>query len=124
MSRVSVVGTGYVGLVTGACVAELGNHDTCIDADAEKIGALRKGTVPSCDPGLEDVVRRNVSAGRLSVTASYAEGQKNAEFVFIAVNNAAGPLRRNRSLLRTCSLLIDGRSLAGAGDHRDSAAAR
>jgi UDPglucose 6-dehydrogenase len=90
MSRISVVGTGYVGLVTGACFADLGNYVTCIDVDAEKIGALRQGTIPFYEPGLEEVVARNVGAGRLFFTESYAEGLKDAELVFIAVNTPPG----------------------------------
>jgi UDPglucose 6-dehydrogenase len=90
MAKISVVGTGYVGLVTGACFADLGNRVTCIDVDAEKIEALRQGTIPFYEPGLEEFVRRNVGAERLSFTTSYAEGVKGAEFVFIAVNTPPG----------------------------------
>jgi UDPglucose 6-dehydrogenase len=79
-----------VGLVTGACFADLGNPVTCIDVNAEKIEALRQGTIPFYEPGLEDVVRRNVGAGRLSFTTSYSEGLKGAELVFIAVNTPPG----------------------------------
>ena len=90
MSRISVVGTGYVGLVTGACFADLGNHVTCIDVDEKKIGLLKNGGIPIFEPGLEEVVDRNVRAGRLSFTTSYEEGLRGTEFVFVAVNTPPG----------------------------------
>jgi UDPglucose 6-dehydrogenase len=90
MKHIAVVGTGYVGLVTGTCVAEIGNHVTCIDIDERKIQMLREGGVPIYEPGLEEVVHRNVAAGRLCFTTSYAEGLRDAEFVFIAVGTPSG----------------------------------
>jgi UDPglucose 6-dehydrogenase len=90
VSTISVVGTGYVGLVTGACFADLGNQVTCIDIDARKVETLRNGGIPIYEPGLEEVVERNVRAGRLSFTTSYAEGLKGTEFVFVAVNTPPG----------------------------------
>ncbi len=91
MARISVVGTGYVGLVTGACFADLGNQVACIDIDADKVARLRRGEMPIYEPQLEEVVQRNLAAGRLLFTTDYAEGLAQAEFVFIAVNTPAGP---------------------------------
>lgn len=86
MRKICVVGTGYVGLVTGTCLADLGNDVTCLDVVAEKIERLRAGELPIYEPGLEPMVRRNVDAGRLHFTTSYAEAVNGAEFIFIAVN--------------------------------------
>jgi len=80
-----VAGTGYVGLVTGTCFADLGNRVICLDINAERIANLDKGIMPIFEPGLEEMVRRNVNAGRLSFTTDYAEGLRAAEFVFICV---------------------------------------
>ncbi|MGE3271308.1 MAG: UDP-glucose/GDP-mannose dehydrogenase family protein [Chloroflexota bacterium] len=90
MATISVVGTGYVGLVTGACFADLGNSVTCIDVDERKVEILRQGGIPIYEPGLEEVVERNMRAGRLSFTTSYADGLKGTEFVFVAVNTPPG----------------------------------
>ena len=90
MKNIAVIGTGYVGLVTGTCFADLGNKVTCIDIDERKIETLREGGVPIYEPGLEEVIRRNVAAGRLGFTTSYAEGLADAEFVFIAVGTPSG----------------------------------
>ena len=75
MIRVAVVGTGYVGLVTGACLADFGNEVTCLDVDASKIARLKKGEIPFFEPGLEELVGRNAQAGRLMKTREYLEGQ-------------------------------------------------
>jgi UDPglucose 6-dehydrogenase len=90
VSTLSVVGTGYVGLVTGACFADLGNRVTCIDVDEKKIRILRTGGIPIYEPGLEEVVERNVRAGRLTFTTSYRDGLAGTEFVFVAVNTPPG----------------------------------
>jgi UDPglucose 6-dehydrogenase len=86
MKRICVVGTGYVGLVTGACFADLGNQVTCVDIVAEKIERLRAGELPIYEPGLDSLVERNVKAGRLSFTTSYPDAVNGAEFIFISVN--------------------------------------
>jgi UDPglucose 6-dehydrogenase len=85
MRNITVVGVGYVGLVTGTCFADLGNCVVCLDVQEERIANLKKGILPIYEPGLEEMVARNVKAGRLSFTTSYAEGVKDAEFVFICV---------------------------------------
>ncbi len=85
-----VIGAGYVGLVTAACFADLGNTVTCLDIDASKIEGLQNGKLPIYEPGLDEVVERNVKAGRLSFTTSYTEGIKAAEVVFIAVGTPSG----------------------------------
>jgi UDPglucose 6-dehydrogenase len=90
MKSICVIGTGYVGLVTGTCFADLGNRVVCVDINREKIAALQVGQMPIYEPGLEEMVDRNVRAGRLSFTTSYAEGMEGAEFVFIAVGTPSG----------------------------------
>jgi UDPglucose 6-dehydrogenase len=83
--KITVIGTGYVGLVTGACFAEGGHRVICVDCDQSKVEMLRGGGIPIYEPGLEDVVRRNVEAGRLEFTTSTAEGVTRSDIIFIAV---------------------------------------
>jgi UDPglucose 6-dehydrogenase len=83
--KVSVIGTGYVGLVTGTCLAEVGNDVLCLDVDAAKIELLKQGGIPIYEPGLEDMVRRNVAAGRLRFTTDTAESARHGVIQFIAV---------------------------------------
>jgi UDPglucose 6-dehydrogenase len=90
MRQLAVVGVGYVGLVTGACFADLGNRVSCVDVDALKIERLKKGEMPIFEPGLEELVGRNVAARRLAFTTDYAEGLAGAEIVFIAVGTPSG----------------------------------
>src|SRR2546428_10931066 len=90
MARVCVIGTGYVGLTTGACFANLGNEVVCLDVDAAKIALLRGGGMPIYEPGLEEVVQRNAAAGRLRFATDYAEAVPGAEVLFIAVNTPQG----------------------------------
>ncbi len=90
MKNIAVIGVGYVGLVTGVCLADLGNRVVCVDINEEKVESLRHGEMPIYEPGLEDLVERNVRSGRLSFTTSYAEGLEDAEFVFIAVGTPEG----------------------------------
>ena len=90
MKSISVIGAGYVGLVTGTCLADLGNKVTCVDIDEDKIASLKAGKMPIYEPGLEELVQRNVSAGRLHFTTSYSEGLDKAEFAFIAVGTPSG----------------------------------
>src|SRR5512142_357148 len=83
--RISVIGTGYVGLVTGACLAELGNDVVCFDVDAGKIALLKDGGIPIYEPGLEAMVHRNSAAGRLRFTTSIEEAVAHGAIQFIAV---------------------------------------
>lgn len=83
--KLSIVGTGYVGLVTGACFAEVGHRVICADNDPGKVNLLKSGAIPIFEPGLEELVRRNVAAGRLSFTSSTAEAVEGSDVVFIAV---------------------------------------
>lgn len=89
--RIVVVGTGYVGLVTGAGFAEMGNDVACIDIDQSKIEALGRGEIPIYEPGLETLVKQNVSAGLLRFSTDLAENIREAEFVFIAVGTPPAP---------------------------------
>ncbi len=83
--KVVMIGTGYVGLVTGTCFAESGNDVTCVDIDEEKIEGLKQGVIPIYEPGLKELVLRNTQTGRLNFSTSYAEAVPNAQCVFIAV---------------------------------------
>ena len=83
--KITVVGSGYVGLVTGTCLAEVGNHVLCLDVDPAKIATLQQGGIPIYEPGLEDMVRRNVASGRLSFTTDVAAAVEFGEIQFIAV---------------------------------------
>ena len=87
--KVTLFGTGYVGLVTGACFAERGNDVLCVDVDEAKVDALRQGKVPIFEPGLEDMVRRNLDAKRLKFTTDTAAGVQHGEVIFIAVGTPA-----------------------------------
>ncbi len=88
--KIAVVGTGYVGLVTGTCFAESGNEVVCLDVDARKIQVLESGGIPIYEPGLEELVRRNVKERRLSFTTSCPDAVKGAAVVFIAVGTPPG----------------------------------
>jgi len=83
--KVTVIGTGYVGLVTGACLSEMGNHVVCLDIDAHKIALLQDGRIPIHEPGLEDIVRRNARAGRLQFTTDVAAAVAHGTMQFIGV---------------------------------------
>lgn len=83
--RLTIIGTGYVGLVTGTCFAEAGHQVICVDNDADKVRLLQGGGIPIFEPGLEELVKANVAAGRLSFTTSTAEGVEKSDIVFIAV---------------------------------------
>jgi UDPglucose 6-dehydrogenase len=90
MYRISVIGTGYVGLVTGACLADFGNEVICVDKDREKIARLERGDIPFYEPGLSEVVGRNVQEGRLSFVASIEEAVARTPIVFTAVGTPTG----------------------------------
>ena len=93
--KLTIIGTGYVGLVTGTCFAEVGHHVVCVDSDAAKVKVLQAGGIPIYEPGLEELVKKNVAAGRLSFTASTTEGVEKSDVIFIAVPHAP-PTRRLR----------------------------
>ena len=88
--KLTIIGTGYVGLVTGTCFAEMGNEVTCVDIDAAKVEKLKQGTIPIYEPGLEDMVLRNCKKGNLNFSTSLAEGMQGAEIAFIAVGTPMG----------------------------------
>jgi UDPglucose 6-dehydrogenase len=105
--KIAIIGTGYVGLVTGTCLADSGNDVTCVDIDQEKIERLEHGDIPIYEPGLSELVVRNASSGRLKFTTKTAEAVKPAKLVFIAVGTP------------TCDISGDGRPAEkGAADLR------
>src|ERR1700743_3476031 len=95
--RVTIFGSGYVGLVTGACFADAGNHVVCVDVDAGKIERLNRGEVPIHEPGLDVLIKKNMEAGRLEFTTDAVKGVEDGLFQVIAVgtspdeDSAAGP---------------------------------
>ena len=88
--KISVIGTGYVGLVTGTCLAESGSDVICMDIDKKKIDMLNAGSVPIYEPGLEELIKRNVAHGRLSFTTDIRAAVKKADVIFIAVGTPPG----------------------------------
>ncbi len=96
--QIAMIGTGYVGLVSGACFSEFGHDVVCVDRDAAKIAALRSGEVPIFEPGIEPLVARNVAEGRLSFSTDLAAAVHGADAVFIAVGT---PSRRGDAAMRT-----------------------
>src|ERR1700753_1692537 len=87
--RIAMIGTGYVGLVSGACFSDVGHHVTCVDKDASKITALLRGEIPIFEPGLDALVASNVKAGRLAFTTDLTTPVAEADAVFIAVGTPA-----------------------------------
>ncbi|MEX1224051.1 MAG: 3-hydroxyacyl-CoA dehydrogenase NAD-binding domain-containing protein, partial [Pirellulales bacterium] len=83
--KLSIVGTGYVGLVTGTCFADSGNQVTCVDIDAAKVAQLRRGEIPIYEPGLAELVERNVHAGRLQFTTDLKASLDEVDMVYLAV---------------------------------------
>ena len=108
--KLAVIGTGYVGLVSGACFSEFGFDVTCIDKDAGKIDSIRSGVMPIYEPGLEDLVARNVTAGRLHFTTELGPAVAGADAVFIAVGT---PTRRGDGHADLTYVFDAARELAG-----------
>jgi UDPglucose 6-dehydrogenase len=113
LKSLCVIGAGYVGLVTGTCLADLGNRVICLDIDEGRIERLRAGVMPIYEPGLEEMVRRNAASGRLHFSASYEEALAEAEMVFIAVDTPSG--HEGEADLK--SVRAAARSIAGVMDH-------
>ncbi|MGD0612013.1 MAG: UDP-glucose/GDP-mannose dehydrogenase family protein [Anaerolineales bacterium] len=113
MKQICVVGVGYVGLVTAACFADLGNRVTALDVNEKRIEGLKKGVMPIYEPGLEELVHRNVKAKRLTFTTSYADALKKSEFAFIAVatpsaDNGEADLKYVAAAARTIAETMEG----------------
>jgi UDPglucose 6-dehydrogenase len=109
--RIAIIGTGYVGLVSGACFSDFGHDVTCVDKDAGKIAALERGVMPIFEPGLDQLVERNVSGGRLRFTTDLAAGVAEAEAIFIAVGT---PSRRGDGHADLSHVFAATREIAGA----------
>jgi UDPglucose 6-dehydrogenase len=109
--RIAMIGCGYVGLVSGACFADFGHCVSCVDTDAGKVGALQQGKVPIYEPGLEELVLRNVEAGRLTFSTDLAGAVGSAEAVFIAVGT---PSRRGDGFADISHVFAAAREIAGA----------
>lgn len=112
MAKIVIIGTGYVGSVSGACLADFGNNVICVDTDAQKIEALRRGVVPIFEPGLDVVIQRNITGGRLSFTTDLAEALKESNVVFIAVgtppaDDGSADLSYVEAVARQIGTLID-----------------
>ncbi|MDR0760783.1 MAG: UDP-glucose/GDP-mannose dehydrogenase family protein [Treponema sp.] len=112
MAHIAVIGAGYVGLVSGACLADFGNFVTCIDIDTKKIEGLQRGVVPIYEPGIEAVIARNTGAGRLRFSTDLADGIKKNNVIFIAVGTPPGEdgsadLRYVENAARTIGQAID-----------------
>jgi UDPglucose 6-dehydrogenase len=109
--HITMIGAGYVGLVSGACFADFGHSVCCVDTDAAKVDALKNGKIPIFEPGLDEIVARNVKAGRLSFTTKISEGLEKAEVVFIAVGT---PSRRGDGHADISYVLAAARDIAQA----------
>src|SRR6185503_4600189 len=88
--KIAVIGTGYVGLVTGTCFAETGNHVTCVDINTEKVARLQRGEIPIYEPHLDALFERNIKQGRLEFTTSLSDGIEDAAIIFLALPTPPG----------------------------------
>src|SRR5499426_2876318 len=111
--RIAMIGTGYVGLVSGACLADFGHSLTCVDSDSGKIAALKRGEIPIFEPGLADLVARNVREGRLTFSTDLTAPVKAAEAIFIAVGT---PSRRGDGHADLSYVFQAAREIAAAVD--------
>ena len=93
--KISVIGSGYVGLVSGACFADTGNHVVCVDIDEDKVRKMKSGIVPIYEPGLDILFERNTKEGRLTFTTSLEEGIEDAEIIFLALPTIKASKARN-----------------------------
>src|ERR1700744_4863839 len=112
--RIAMIGTGYVGLVSGACLSEFGHDVVCVDKDPAKVASLKSGGIPIFEPGLDAVVAASIKAGRLSFTESTAEAVKGAGAVFIAVGT---PSRRGDGHADLTYVYAAAEEIAAALDH-------
>ncbi len=108
--KICMIGAGYVGLVSAACFADFGWNVTCVDKDEDRVARLKKGEIPIYEPGLDELVARNVAAGRMHFLSSLREGVQGADVVFLAVGT---PIRRGDGYA-DLSLCVRGRRRAGA----------
>ena len=83
--NVTVIGTGYVGLVTGTCLSDMGNTVTCVDIDEKKVASMKEGKVPIYEPNLEELFHKNIKGGRLHFTTNLEEGIKDSTIIFLAL---------------------------------------
>lgn len=112
--RISMIGTGYVGLVSGVCFSEFGMNVTCVDKDAGKIARLQNGEIPIYEPGLDELLDRQIESGRISFTTDTAEAVKNADAVFIAVGTPSRRFGRDADLSYVYEAVRDvARNLSG-----------
>jgi UDPglucose 6-dehydrogenase len=109
--RVTIIGSGYVGLVTGACFSDFGHVVSCVDKDASKIARLKRGEIPIFEPGLDDIVERNMKGGRLSFTSETQTSVSSADIVLLAVGT---PARRGDGLADVSFVMEAARDLAAA----------
>src|SRR5580700_4577685 len=101
--RITIFGSGYVGLVTGACMADAGNDVLCVDVDERKTAMLQRGEVPIHEPGLDTLIKRGAEAGRLRFTTNAQEGVDHGLFQLIAVGRTIGELMNNYKVVVTKS---------------------
>ena len=110
--KISVIGTGYVGLVAGACLSDTGNHVSCIDVDHEKVARLQRGELPIYEPGLDDIVARNIRAKRIAFLTDGGEALRRSDVIFIAVGtppaeDGSSDLRYVLSAVQTVAESVD-----------------
>jgi len=118
--RITMVGTGYVGLVTGACFADMGNHVTCLDIDERKVATLRRGESPIYEPGLSEMIQRNAAAGRLDFTTDKTMAYSTAQIIFICVGtpsreDGSADLKYVLAVAEDIGRAIDAQGAKGAG---------